>query len=114
MARWPQAAKQVRQFLRLRPRTRLERFRAARNSAAGCGHPGKTGFADLVIWEPDRANPSRIHLVDFKLAGAFGELELEAYRNQIEGYRQALVRLHPGVEIGTWLYSIEGGRFVES
>ncbi len=77
------------------------------------GSTGATGFADLVIWEPDRARPRLIHLVDFKLAGEFGALELETYRTQLLGYRQALSRLHPGVEIDAWLYSIEGGRFLE-
>ena len=67
-----------------------------------------------MIWEPGRANPDRIHLVDFKLAREFSELEQEAYAIQLEGYRQALARLHPDVEIDAWLYSIEGGRFVKA
>ena len=115
VARWPQAAKQVRQFLAALQEQGWERFpRRTEFPLLNAGDSGKTGFADLVIWEPDRGNPDRIHLVDFKLAEAFGELEMEAYRAQLHGYRQALAHLHPGIEIGTWLYSIEGGRFVES
>ncbi len=115
VAHWPQAAEQVRRFLVALHEQGWERFpRRTEFPLPNAGGSGKTGFADLVIWEPDRANPGRIHLVDFKLAEAFGELEMEAYRAQLHSYRQALVCLHPGVEIGTWLYSIEGGRFVES
>ena len=115
VARWPQAAKQVRQFLAALHEQGWERFpRRTEFPLPNAGGSGTTGFADLVIWEPDRANPDRIHLVDFKLAETFGELEMEVYRAQLHSYRQALVCLHPGVEIGTWLYSIEGGRFVAS
>ncbi len=114
LVRWPQALGQVRRFL-----SALQELgwaglpRRTEFPLANAGGSGETGFADLVVWEPDRANPSRIHLVDFKLAAEFGTLEMDAYRNQLHGYRQALAHLHPGAEIRAWLYSIEGGRFVE-
>lgn len=115
VARWPQAAEQVRRFLAALHEQGWERFpRRTEFPLPNAGSSGRTGFADLVIWESDRANPDRIHLVDFKLAKEFGEMEMEAYRNQLHGYRQVMVRLHPGVETLTWLYSIEGGRFVAS
>jgi len=115
VVRWPQSAEQVRRFLSALQETGLERFpRRTEYPLPDVGGSGRTGFADLVIWEPDRANPSRIHLVDFKLAKEFGRPEMEAYRIQLEGYRQVLERLHPGIETCAWLYSIEGGRFVES
>ncbi len=114
VARWPQAAEQVHRFLSALQEKGWEHFpRRTEFPLSNVGSRGKTGFADLVIWEPDRASPSRIHLVDFKLAAEFGELEMEAYRHQLDGYRQAVERLHPGVAACTWLYSIEGGRFME-
>ncbi|MBL0211894.1 MAG: UvrD-helicase domain-containing protein [Holophagaceae bacterium] len=115
VARWPQAADQVRRFLAALQIQGWERFpRRTEFPLPDARGPGRTGFADLVIWEPDRADPDRIHLVDFKLAEGFGEFELEAYRVQLGGYRQALARLHPGIEVRAWLYAIEGGRFMEA
>jgi ATP-dependent exoDNAse (exonuclease V) beta subunit len=115
VARWPQAGEQVRRFLSALQEVGWERLpRRTEFPLPDAGRDGRTGYADLVIWDSDRSHPGRIHLVDFKLAGEFGEQELEAYRIQLHGYRQALARLHPGVEICAWLYSIEGGRFLES
>jgi ATP-dependent exoDNAse (exonuclease V) beta subunit len=115
VARWPQAAEQMQRFLVALQTQGWDRLpRRTEFPLRNVGSSGMTGFADLVIWEPDRAYPSRIHLVDFKLAEAFGELQAEAYRIQLDGYRQALLWLHPDAEVETWLYSIEGGRFVES
>ncbi len=112
--RWPRAEEQVRQFLAAFREQGWERFpRRTEFPLPDAGSSGATGFADLVVWEPDRTSPVRIHLVDFKLSGEFGEMEIEAYRSQLLGYRQALARLHPGAGIAAWLYSIEGGRFVE-
>ncbi len=115
VARWPQAEAQVRRFFMALQEQGWEIFpRRTEFPLPDAGSASAAGFADLVIWEPGRANPDCIHLVDFKLAREFSELEQEAYAIQLEGYRQALARLHPDVEIDAWLYSIEGGRFVKA
>ena len=114
VARWPKVAEQVQCFLAALAAQGWERFpRRTEFPLPHAGGSGKTGFADLVIWEPERRNPGRVHLVDFKLAEEFGELEMATYRKQLQDYREAMARLQPHIEISTWIYSIEGGRFME-
>ncbi|HJU84691.1 MAG TPA: UvrD-helicase domain-containing protein [Holophagaceae bacterium] len=73
---------------------------------------GATGFADLVVWEPDRAAPSALHLVDFKLAADFGPEQLEGYRQQLARYRAALQARHPGVPVSAELFALGGAGWV--
>lgn len=70
------------------------------------------GRADLVIWEPDRQLPSNIHLLDFKLAADFSPEALAEHQAQLADYRAALEILHPGVQVHSWLISLEGKRWV--
>ncbi|MFN8010430.1 MAG: UvrD-helicase domain-containing protein [Holophagaceae bacterium] len=79
----------------------------------GAGAGGGMGYADLVVWEPDRAAPALIHLVDFKLASALDEARLEAYAAQLRGYAAALKARHPQAGLQAHLWDLEAGRWVE-
>jgi ATP-dependent exoDNAse (exonuclease V) beta subunit len=72
-----------------------------------------TGYADLVIWEPDRDQPNAIHLIDFKWAAVFSEEELARHTQQLRGYRKVLARLYPGVPIDAQLFALESAAWVQ-
>ncbi len=74
----------------------------------GVGKSGGSGRADLVIWEPDRLNPTGIILVDFKLASTFLEETLDLHRLQLNGYREALAKIVPQVPVEAWVVGLEG------
>ncbi len=78
----------------------------------GAGVAGGLGFADLVLWEPDRRDPERIHLVDFKLASELDPARLEAYAAQLRGYAAALKARHPRAALQAHLWDLEAGRWV--
>ena len=78
----------------------------------GAAATGGMGYADLVVWEPDRAAPSRIHLVDFKLASELDAARLEAYAAQLRGYAAALKARHPRAALQAHLWDLEAGRWV--
>lgn len=78
----------------------------------GAGAGGGIGYADLVLWEPDRRDPERIHLVDFKLASELDAARLEAYAAQLRGYAAALQARHPRAGLQAHLWDLEAGRWV--
>jgi ATP-dependent exoDNAse (exonuclease V) beta subunit len=79
----------------------------------GAGVAGGMGYADLVLWAPDRAAPSKIHLVDFKLASELDPARLEAYARQLQGYAAALKARHPQAGLQAHLWDLEAGRWVD-
>ena len=78
---------------------------------AGAAASGATGRADLVVWEPDRVGPARIHLVDYKHSVAFGPAELAGYREQLRRYATALGP--PAIQVRAWLAALKSGEWVE-
>lgn len=112
-AAWPAAAGRVRAFLAaLEAAGWRELPRRTEFPLPGGGAEGGMGYADLVVWEPERRAPRRIHLVDFKLAAAPDAARLEAYGEQLKGYAAALRRLHPGVGVEAHLWSLERGEWL--
>lgn len=64
----------------------------------------ETGFADLVMWEPDRANPNRVIVVDYKRS--IPDFKLDDYRKQVGRYMARLQILHPKAQIEGYLYNV--------
>ncbi len=64
----------------------------------------ETGFADLVMWEPDRANPKRVIVVDYKRS--IPDFKLDDYRKQVGRYMFRLQILHPEAQIEGYLYNV--------
>jgi hypothetical protein len=64
----------------------------------------ETGFADLVMWEPDRANPKRVIVVDYKRS--IPDFKLDDYRKQVGRYMLRLQTLHPEAQIDGYLYNV--------
>lgn len=110
---WPKAGSMVVGFLdALRERGWATLPRRTEFDLERAGKSGGLGRADLVIWEPLRQTPTRIRVVDFKLAGSFSEDVLALHRRQLDAYRQALARRFPQAEIEAWLVGLESGLWV--
>lgn len=77
----------------------------------GAAASGGTGRADLVIWEPDRNQPTDIHLLDYKLSEDFSAEELVGYAAQLGRYAQALG--HPERRVHAYLVALKSARWVE-
>lgn len=112
--RWPSSVEKVRGFLSALKARNWEKL--PRRTEFPLPHAtvrGGLGYADLVIWESDRVNPVRVHIVDFKLRVDRDGPEMEMYRLQLQTYRQALLHQHPHAEVDAWLYSLDRGEWVE-
>jgi hypothetical protein len=113
-AQWPGAPAKVRAFLAALEARGWSRLpRRTELPLPGAGVAGGLGYADLVVWEPDRSDPAYVHLVDFKLASEFDAARLEAYARQLQGYARALKECHPRAGLQAHLWSLEAGAWTE-
>jgi hypothetical protein len=112
-AAWPAAARRVRRFLAALEAAGWRNLpRRTEFPLPGGSAEGGLGYADLVVWEPDRQVPARIHLVDFKLAAELDAERLEAYGLQLQGYARVLKARHPQAAIEARLWSLERGEWL--
>jgi len=56
------------------------------------------------MWEPDRANPNRVIVVDYKRS--IPDFKLDDYRKQVGRYMARLQILHPKAQIEGYLYNV--------
>lgn len=110
---WPKAESMVVGFLNeLQERGWTSLPRRTEFELEHAGKSGGQGRADLVIWEPLRQAPTRIRVVDFKLAASFSEETLGLHRQQLGAYRQTLAQHFPLAQIEAWVVGLEGGLWV--
>ena len=110
---WPKAESMVVGFLNeLQERGWASLPRRTEFELEHAGKSGSLGRADLVIWEPLRQAPTRIRVVDFKLAASFSEETLGLHRQQLGAYRQTLAQHFPLAQIEAWVVGLEGGLWV--
>ena len=111
---WPQAADLAQGVLRELVERNWHRWpRRTEFELPGGGKTGGGGRADLILWEPERQSPTRIHLVDFKLAALFTPAALELHRFQLSAYCEAVAIRYPEVAIEAWVVGLEGGGWVQ-
>lgn len=111
---WPQAADLAKGVLRERvERNWHGRPRRTEFELPGDGKTGGGGRADLILWEPYRQSPTRIHLMDFKLAAIFTPAALDLHRFQLSAYCEAVAMRYLKVAIEAWVVGLEGGGWVQ-
>jgi len=110
---WPEAGRMAAEVLAELAARGWDRLpRRTEYELAGAGKAGGPGFADLVLWRPDRRAPEGLILLDFKLAGSFPEEVLDLHRQQLGAYREALAAHHSNLPIEAWLVGLEGRAWV--